>query len=635
MSSPSLSAPSLAAGSSFANLLDPFALHISRWRDNTRLLELLGPQGHSLDALFVVNMMHISPYKATEGLLECAGFALRPGGLVFAYGPFNQDGKFTSEGNRNFDRSLRSMSAEYGIRDIAEVSATASHFGLSLLRAHPMPANNFILVFQKPHDDASIDAALWGLRAEFERYGQAQVFAQFERDALSLREKCMFHDNVRAVDLQVFQSTVKQALAPLGPAPKITPFKSVTLKSNETAERQTTWYSRPSWYQVGLREVARNRVAVLLMAGGQGTRLGSTAPKGCYDILLPSHKSIFQILAEKLTTLKRLAVEKRHPLQVKDLTMPWYIMTSAATHHATVDFFAEHNYFGFPREDVRFFEQLALPCITEQGQMFLGSRTNLATSPNGNGGLFQALITGGVLDDMQARRIEYAHVFGIDNVLVKPADPTFVGFCVDQKADCGNKVVLKEDPHEKVGVMALLNGHPGVVEYSDISIAQAESRDEDGKLLFSAGNIAQHFFTLDFLKRAAMAKLPFHLAHKQIPFLNEQGQLEKPLTNNGIKIEMFIFDSFALARKMVCLAVDRHEEFSAVKNAPGSSSDCPDTARRDMSRFWASQVTAAGGIINGDPDTAVLEVSPTLSYQGENLTHSVSGKTFNLPCVIQ
>lgn len=237
---------------------------------------------------------------------------------------------------------------------------------------------------------------------------------------------------------------------------------------------------------------------------------------------------------------------------------------------------------------------------------------------------------------MTRRGIKYLHVFSIDNALTTIADPVFVGYCINQNADCGNKVVWKSGPHEKVGVIAEKDGKPCVVEYSEISSEMAERVDANGRLMFGAGNICNHFYTLDFLRDKIMPNLGnlYHVARKKIPCYDEKSQQTvKPESNNGIKMESFIFDIFPLSERMAVLDAEREDEFSPVKNAPGSASDSPDTARQHLSKQAKKWVSNAGGNLvgaNSDKD-ACCEVAPLTSYGGEGLEELVKGKDISCP----
>mmetsp|Transcript_4877 Transcript_4877/g.10949 ORF Transcript_4877/g.10949 Transcript_4877/m.10949 type:complete len:267 (-) Transcript_4877:117-917(-) len=261
------------------------------------------------------------------------------------------------------------------------------------------------------------------------------------------------------------------------------------------------------------------------------------------------------------------------------------------------------------------------------------SANRVAMAPDGNGGIYPSLQKSGTLDGMKKRGIKYLHVFSIDNALVKPADPIFVGACIMQEADCGNKVLWKSSPHEKVGVMAEKDGKPCVVEYSDISKEMAEMMDENGRLVFGAANICNHFYTMDFISNVIIPRMDslYHIARKKIPHYDPATKLTiTPADKNGIKLETFIFDVFPLSASMTVVDVERSEEFAPVKNAPGSPSDTPATARMMISKLSQRWVQDAGGNLTGNLDS-ICEVSPLTSYAGEGLEGVVKGKDIECP----
>ncbi|GAB0094963.1 UDP-N-acetylhexosamine pyrophosphorylase [Sergentomyia squamirostris] len=380
----------------------------------------------------------------------------------------------------------------------------------------------------------------------------------------------------------------------------------------------------------GLREIAQSHVGVLLMAGGQGTRLGFNHPKGMYNIGLPSGKTLFQVQAERIRKLERLA----HDVTGQEGHITWYIMTSEHTMEPTRKFFEKHDFFGLREEDIIMFEQGSLPCFDFEGRILLDERHRLAKAPDGNGGIYRALYERGILRDMQNRGVLYLHAHSVDNILIRVADPIFVGYCVQQKADCAAKVVEKSQPNEPVGVVCIVDGKYQVVEYSEITSKSAEMRKPDGRLTFSAGNICNHFFTTAFLQRVAAQhekELKLHVAQKKIPFVDANGERQTPEKPNGIKIEKFVFDVFQFAEKFVVVEVERNEEFSALKNADSAKKDCPSTAKQDIFRLHRKFIENAGGSVDGD----ICEVSPLLSYAGEGLTQIVHGKSFRSPVHLQ
>ncbi|KAI9034107.1 UDP-N-acetylglucosamine diphosphorylase [Hyaloraphidium curvatum] len=371
----------------------------------------------------------------------------------------------------------------------------------------------------------------------------------------------------------------------------------------------------------GMAAIAAGEVAVILMAGGQGTRLGSSAPKGCYDIGLPSHKSLFQIQAERIRRLQDLASKPGKPVVI-----PWYVMCSGPTRAETEKFFREHKFFGLDGANVVFFNQGVLPAFFPDGRIILETPSTIAVAPDGNGGVYAALRYEGILDDLEGRGIKYVHVFGVDNCLVKVADPVFIGYGIVKDADCGVKVVPKSDPTESVGVVCLRDGRYNVVEYSEIDPAVASSADPaTGKLRFGAANIANHFFTLGFLKRTEEMEreMLYHIAHKKIRCVDlGTGEIVKPEKNNGIKLELFVFDVFPFAERFVVLESDRKEEFSPLKNAPNTGVDDPQTSRRDILAQMRRFLAAAGAQV---AEGAEIEVSPVVTYAGEGL-EGVRGK---------
>lgn len=327
-------------------------------------------------------------------------------------------------------------------------------------------------------------------------------------------------------------------------------------------------------------------------------------------------------------------------------------MTSEFTLGPTARFFEEHDFFHLDPANVVLFEQRMLPAVTFEGRAILERKDKVAMAPDGNGGLYCALEDHRILEDMERRGVEFVHVYCVDNILVRLADPVFIGFCVLRGADCGAKVVEKAYPEEPVGVVCQLDGVPQVVEYSEISPEVAHLCGADGGLIYNAGNICNHFFTRGFLQtitRDCEPLLKPHVAVKKVPYVDEGGNLVTPLKPNGIKMEKFVFDVFQFARNFVVFEVPREEEFSPLKNAEAAGSDTPSTARRALLaqhyrwalRAGARFLDAHGAPLpalpclppNEDPP-AICEISPLVSYSGEGLEMYLRGRELQCPFVL-
>lgn len=390
------------------------------------------------------------------------------------------------------------------------------------------------------------------------------------------------------------------------------------------------------YFNLTLEAVSRGEVGLVCLAGGMGTRLGVDYPKGMYDIELPSRKSLYQVQLEKTQRVVTMAKESTG----RDCAVPVFVMTSEHTKDSTEAFFKEHNHFGMDPKDVVLFEQRMIPCLDNAGKVIRESRDKVARSPDGNGGLYWALHNEGVLEAMAKRGVKYVHVYCVDNVLVKVADPLFLGYCIDKGAEAGNKVVEKAFPDEAVGVVCKVNDRIQVVEYSEIPKDVSERREDNGKLAFRAANICNHFFTTEFLQRVCrehLKELPQHMAHKKIPFYDaDSDATEKPTSNNGVKLEKFVFDVFEFARdgKFVVWECLREDEFSPLKNADGpGKADTPTTAREALYALHKKYVEKAGGevAVPGGGGVPVVEISPLLSYAEENLGQLVKGRKLEAP----
>ena len=352
----------------------------------------------------------------------------------------------------------------------------------------------------------------------------------------------------------------------------------------------------------GERLQAEGKVGFVLVAGGQGSRLGYDGPKGCFEVGPLSGRSLFGWHAARL-----LAGRARY-----GAGGPWYIMTSATNDAATRVFFEEQNYFGLDADDVFFFTQRMLPALDLKGRILLSSPDSLFLAPNGHGGTLEALASSGALVHAAERGIELLSYFQVDSPVARPTDPLFLGLHALAEAEMSSKVVQKRFADEKVGVLGLADGTLGCIEYSDLPEELRTATGPDGGLLFQAGNIANHVLNVGFVEQltASGLDLPWHLARKTMQVFDpEQG----PSECDGVKFETFVFDALGQARNSVTLEVDRRTEFSPVKNAEGSAS--PQSCRADLAGTFAEWVAAAGGALPepGPEGFPLVEVDPRVA----------------------
>ncbi|KAH3665909.1 hypothetical protein OGAPHI_004098 [Ogataea philodendri] len=455
------------------------------------------------------------------------------------------------------------------------------------------------------------------LRKVYEAAGQGHLFKAFEKldgegqqqllaQLAKIQDPSKFIEEVQ--DAIKYSSSISGSKT-FAPLPEEARASVIDCKP-ETMER---------WLSSGLELINKGKVGIILMAGGQGSRLGSSAPKGCYNVGLPSQKSLFQLQCERLSKLQDLAKTST--------PIPLYVMTSGPTRQATEEYFKDHQYFGLKPEQVVFFNQGTLPAVSTDGKkLLLESASSLVESPDGNGGLYKAIYDNKLLDDFAKRGVEHIHMYCVDNVLVKVGDPVFVGYASNNKYHIATKVVRKRSADESVGliVMDQETKHPAVIEYSEISQELREKTDSEGLLLFRAANIVNHYYSVEFLTQMVpqwisdRAYLPYHIARKKIGCIDpETGEFSKPTEPNGLKMEQFIFDVFSSVdmAKFGCLEVDRSEEFSPLKNAPGSANDSPETCKANLLARSARWLKKAGATVIGDE----VEVSPLSSYSGEGL----------------
>ena len=308
--------------------------------------------------------------------------------------------------------------------------------------------------------------------------------------------------------------------------------------------------------EIGEKIIKNNQYAVVTMAGGQGTRLGWKGPKGTYKLDIGENgKYIFQILTETLKKSK----EKYGILPY------WYIMTSEQNYDETVLFMQEHDFFGYEKEKVKFFKQGELPMLTKDGKILIEDG-KIKTGSNGNGGVYFAMKKQNIINDMKSKGIKWVYICGVDNIMVNPIDPVFVGLTVKNKMQVASKSVAKAYPEEKVGVFCKRDNKPSTVEYIELSEKMRNERAENSELVYGEANIISHLLSIDAIEKIANYSLKYHIAQK-----------------NGLyKFETFIFDAFEFFDDMLVMRVKREDEFAPIKNKEGV--DSPETAKKIYER---------------------------------------------------
>ena len=328
---------------------------------------------------------------------------------------------------------------------------------------------------------------------------------------------------------------------------------------------------------IGKKAIKEGELAVVTMAGGQGTRLGHNGPKGTYDIGLDSHKSLFELLSDGI----------KEEAKKYGVTIPWFIMTSRENNKATIEFFEKHKYFGYQKDkNIFFFIQGELPMMDTEGKILIGEDGLIKLAADGHGGIYESLVKTGMTKKMKELGVKWVFIGGVDNCLVKMVDPVLMGVAIDQQVTVACKSVVKANPQEKVGVICKRNGKPNVIEYTEITEDMAEARDKDGELLYGESHILCNLFSVDAVERMGANPLPYHVAFKKAKYIDKDGNLVEPDSPNAYKFEAFLFDAFGEVDEMAVLRVKREEEFAPVKNADTAGVDCPKTARELYKKFY-------------------------------------------------
>ena len=388
-------------------------------------------------------------------------------------------------------------------------------------------------------------------KKKLEQFGQEHVLKYY--DELSEAEKKELLQQIDETDFAVLENC--KNLGKSEGRGNFAPLAAMQISEIEKRKEEFT--------KIGVETIKAGKVATCLLAGGMGTRLGSDNPKGMYDIGLTKHVYIFQRIIENLLDTVK---------QAGGTYLRLFIMTSEKNNDATINFLKEHNYFGYPEEKVTFFKQDMAPASDYEGKVYMEGKNRISTSPNGNAGWYSSMLKAGLRDLILKEGIEWIDIFAVDNVLQRIADPCFVGATVNAAVDCGAKVVRKNAPDEKVGVMCLEDGKPSIVEYYELSQEMMDAKDENGDPAYNYGVILNYLFNEKALNEIAKKTLPLHVVEKKIPYIDENANLVKPEKPNGCKFEQLVLDMIHELDSCLPYEVVREYEFAPIKNKEGIDS---------------------------------------------------------------
>lgn len=388
-------------------------------------------------------------------------------------------------------------------------------------------------------------------KEKLNKYGQEHVLRYY--DELSDESKKSLLQQIDETDFSVLSKCSE--LGKSGNRGKFLPLAAMQIPEIEA--------SREEFEKIGIETIKAGKTAAVLLAGGMGTRLGSDNPKGMYDIGITKNVYIFQRLFENLMDSVNAA---------GGTFIHLFIMTSEKNHDATVKFLSEKNFFGYPKEKVTFFKQDMAPASDYSGKVYMEDKDRISTSPNGNAGWFSSMIRAGLLDVIHDEKIEWIDVFAVDNVLQRICDPCFVGATVKKNVSVGAKVVKKNAPDEKVGVMCLEDGKPSIVEYYELTKEMMDAKDENGDPAYNFGVILNYLFNEKALEDIAAKELPLHVVEKKIPHIDENANFVKPKAPNGCKFEQLVLDMIHMLDTCLPYEVVREKEFAPIKNQTGIDS---------------------------------------------------------------
>ncbi len=451
------------------------------------------------------------------------------------------------------------------------------------------------------------------LIAELKRYHQSHLIAFW--NTLNPTEQKTLESQLRSIDFAQLERLRKghdaspdwaDLSARAEPPPSI--------RLSESPSEASYIKQREEALALGDQTLRSGKLAMILVAGGQGTRLGFNLPKGMFRIGPLSNRTLFEMHVDRL----RAMMKEYH------VSIPLYIMTSPATDARTRIFFSENDCFGLGSDQLRIFCQGTMPAIdAESGKILLSDRGEVSLSPDGHGGMLQAMSVHGCLDDAADHGIEHFFYGQVDNPLVEICDPVLIGHHIRANSEMTTQVVRKQTPTDRVGNVVTVDGRLQVIEYSDLPESAGKLVNSDGSLKLWAGNIAVHVFRHRFLDRVqhSVEGLPFHRARKAVPHIDEQGNIVEPKQPNAIKFERFIFDLLPLAERGLVVEGDAACVFAPVKNADGAANETPASTKQAISNLHRSWLRASGAKLG---EKNIVEIHPNWALNAEAVAKKIA-----------
>lgn len=384
-----------------------------------------------------------------------------------------------------------------------------------------------------------------------EKYDQKHLLSFY--DILNGEKRELLLDQILRINFEQICNLYKNSYIELEKHDTITPLPYVD--KTKLSNKEFKYYNK-----IGIEAIKSHEFAVITLAGGQGSRLGHTGPKGTFELKLAhTKKSLFEILCDSLKVVNYLY----------NISIPWYIMTSENNNQATIDFFEENNYFNYPNKNIHFFTQNKLPVVNENGKLMLNELYRINEASNGNGDIYSSIKRNNIIEDLKKQGIKWIFICGIDNVLVNPVDTLFLGLTIAKNYEIASKSIFKEDPNGKEAVFANRNGKPSILMLDEITEEMNNLKDSDDNYLYRETNALCHLYNINALEKCTTLELPYHRAYKKNTFVNEEGMKQIPESPNSFKFEKFIFDAFEHFDKMLLLRVAKNKEFAPIKDLEG------------------------------------------------------------------